>query len=80
MAERAGTPRACLVTPANAHDSWFLRLLIQRLAWRVGALAGCKVHTDKGYDQPRNRRALAEAGATDRIARKKIHTGGPGQH
>jgi IS5 family transposase len=78
--ERAGTPLACLVTPANAHDSWYLRPLVQRLAQRVGALVGCKGHADKGYDQPRNRAALTEVGATDRIARKGIDTGGLGRH
>ena len=80
MVERAGTPLVCLITPARAHDSWYLRPLVQRLARRVGALVGCKGHADKGYDQPRNRRALAEAGAEDRIARKRIDGGGLGQH
>ena len=78
--EKAGTPLACLVTPANAHDSWCLRPLVQRLARRLGRLDGCKAHADKGYDQPRNRYALAEVGATERIARKRIDTGGLGLH
>jgi len=76
MVERAGTPPACLITPANAHDGWFLRPLVQRVARRVGGLAGCKARADKGYDQPRNGCALAEVAAEGRIARKKIDAGG----
>ncbi len=80
MVERAGTPLACLVTPANAHDSRFLRLLVQRLPRRVDRLGGCKAHADKGCDQTRTRGALAEVGAIDRIARKRTDTGGLGAH
>ena len=86
IVDKAGTPLACLITPANAHDGWSLRPMVQRLARRVGALsgckalAGCKAHADKGYDQPRNRAALAEVDATDRIARRKVDTGSLGQH
>lgn len=57
LVDRRGTPLACLITPANAHDGWYLRPLVQRLARRVGRLLGCKGHADKGYDQPRNRAA-----------------------
>lgn len=80
MVDRAGTPLACLITPANAHDGWYLRPLVQRVARRIGTLVGCKGHADKGYDQPRNRAALAEVDAMDRIARKTIDTGGLGRH
>ena len=80
IVEKGRTPLACLITPANAHDGWSLRPLVQRLARRVGPLSGCKGHADKGhadkghadkgYDQPRNRNALAEVDAEDRIARQ----------
>ena len=53
---------------------------MQRLVRRVGPLLGCKGHADKGYDQLRNRAALHEAGAEDRIARKGIEGGGLGRH
>lgn len=80
MVERAGIPLACLVTPANAHDGWHLRALVQRLARRVGRLVGGKGHADKGYDQPRNRAALAEVDAEHRIARKGVEDAGLGRH
>ena len=80
MVDRAGTPLACLITPANAHDGWYLRPLVQHVKRRIGLLAGCKGHADKGYDQPRNRSALTKAGVEDRIARTRIDSGGLGQH
>lgn len=50
------------------------------LARRIGPLLGCKGHVDKGYDQPRNRAALREVGAEDRIAQTSIESGGLGRH
>ena len=80
MVDRHGTPLACLITPANAHDGRYLRPLVQRLARRVGRLLGRKGHADKGYDRSRNRAALHEVGAEDRIARKGREGGGLGRH
>ena len=80
MVDRHGTPLACLITPANAHDGRYLRPLVQRLARRVGRLLGRKGHADEGYDRSRNRAALHEVGAEDRIARKGREGGGLGRH
>lgn len=54
LVDRHGTPLACLITPANAHDGWYLRPLVQRLARRVGRLLGCKGLTQHRCYEPRS--------------------------
>ena len=80
LVDRHGTPLACLITPANAHDGRYLRPLVQRLARRVGRLLGRKGHADEVCDRSRKRAALHEVGAEDRIARKGREGGGLGRH
>lgn len=82
VVDRHGLPLAVTMSAANVHDS-------QLLAQTVDAIPPLrlsdkrrgrprkrpvKLHTDKGYDYPRCRRALRERGITPRIARRGIES------
>jgi IS5 family transposase len=80
LVDRNGVPLAAGLSPANAHDS----MLLEPMVDAVPAVKGprgrpgrprrrpAKLHGDKGYEDPRGRRALRRRGITPRIARRGI--------
>jgi IS5 family transposase len=89
LTDRGGIPLAVRLSAANTHDS----LLLEPMVDAVPAIKGprgrpgrpgrrpAKLHTDKGYDYPRCRRALRRRGITSRIARRGIESRGKlGRH
>jgi transposase len=82
LVDRGGVPLAAGLSPANAHDS----MLLEPMVDAVPAVKGprgrpgrprrrpAKLHGDKGYEDPRCRRALRLRGITPRIARRGIES------
>jgi transposase len=83
VSDRGGIPLAVVLTAANVvHDSKAFEDLLDAIE-PIGRPAGkpgrprkrpAKLHTDKGYDFPRCRKALRERGVKARIARRGKNT------
>lgn len=77
MVDRRGTPLACRLTAANAHESTIFEELIDAIG-PIRRPRGRprrrpeKLHADKAYDIPRCRRALTRRRIKVRIARKGV--------
>jgi transposase len=80
VVDRHGTPLACLLSPANRHDSLMLEPAldavppIRRRRGRSRRRPD-KLHADKAYDYPRCRNACRKRGIKARIARRGIESG-----
>ena len=78
--DRRGIPLAACLSAANTHDSMLLEAVVDAVPAINGRHARpgrprrrpAKLHGDKGYDDPRCRRALRRRGITPRIARRGI--------
>jgi IS5 family transposase len=77
VVDRQGTPLACLISAANRHDHLFLAAAldaippIRRPRGRPRHRPD-KLHADKAYDYPVNRRACRARHIKARIARRGI--------
>lgn len=70
-----GIPLACVVAPANRHDSVFLRPTLEKLGrfetrFGVGLPNDITVHLDAGYDSAKTRQPLDELGCNSMISVK----------
>ena len=82
VVDRQGVPLAVAISGANVHDSKMLEATVDAIpSLRLpGKRRGGprkrpkKLHTDKGYDYPRCRRALRSRGLIPRIARRGIES------
>jgi IS5 family transposase len=82
VVDAKGVPLAVICTPANVHDSNALTDVVDaikpikksRLLGRGRRKRPTKLHTDKGYDFERCRRALRKRGITPRIARRGVES------
>ena len=81
--DRGGIPLAITLSAANAHDSTLLERTVDAVPPIFGPpgkpgrprFRPDKLHADKGYDYPEQRRALRARGIIPRIARRGVESG-----
>lgn len=79
MVDRQGTPLACLIGPANRHDSTLLEQALDAIPPIKGRRGRprcrpAKLHADKAYDASACRKACRKRSIIPRIARRGIES------